>query len=403
VYVALQFVDGSLKDVMRQRFASRTRKPFSRDEIADLLAPIASALDNLHRRRMVHLDIKPENILVFKGTNRAVLADLGIAQQQGTKTRAGTPLYTSPEQAAGDRLIGPWCDVYSLGVLVYEMLTGRPPFQSNVDMALLRLHLEEKPPPLKKYRRDISTDLERTVMRALSKDPAQRFPSATAFIEAVRRRETPISDAVRRTTMILMRTPQMVKRQPWVLGLVALVVAVPVMAALVSGVMRPKPTPIPITLTAPVITVTTVPPALATAPTEAPPVVTSTPRHTPTSAPTSPPRTPTPTRVATSSTLIYPAPTLMSPRNGEIVRAQGVDLVWAWNGTLRSGERFRVRITWQGGATEKLAEGTFLSTGQPPGGVGSCQWTVDVVRVDSSGRVIQVLSGPSDSWQIKWQ
>ncbi len=111
MFVALQFVDGSLKDLIRQRFAAR--KLFTRDEVADLLAPIASALDNLHRRRMVHLDIKPENILVFKGTNRAVLADLGIAQQQGTKTRAGTPLYTSPEQAAGDRLIGPWCDVYS--------------------------------------------------------------------------------------------------------------------------------------------------------------------------------------------------------------------------------------------------------------------------------------------------
>jgi len=86
VYVALQFVDGSLKDLMRQRFAAR--KPFTRDEAADLLAPIASALDNLHRRRMVHLDIKPENILVFKGANRAVLADLGIAHGfQGREPR----------------------------------------------------------------------------------------------------------------------------------------------------------------------------------------------------------------------------------------------------------------------------------------------------------------------------
>jgi len=401
VYVALQFVDGSLKDLMRQRFAAR--KPFTRDEVADLLAPIASALDNLHRRRMVHLDIKPENILVFKGTNRAVLADLGIAQQQGTKTRAGTPLYTSPEQAAGDRLIGPWCDVYSLGALVYEMLTGRPPFQSNVDMALLRLHLEEKPPPLRKHRRDISADLERTVMRALSKDPVQRFPSATAFIEAVRQRETPISDAVRRTTTILMRTPQMVKQQPWVLGLVALIVAAPVVVALASGLMRPKPAPMPITATASAIAVTAVPPASPTAPTEVPAALTSTPRHTPTPTPTSLPRTRTPTPTPPPAAATYPAPTLMSPRNGETVPARGVDLVWAWNGTLDPGERFRVRITWQGGALEKLTEGTFLSMGQPSGESKTCQWTVDVVRVDSSGRVIQVLSRPSDSWQIKWQ
>jgi len=149
---------------------------------------------------------------------------------------------------------------------------------------------------------------------------------------------------------------------------------------------------------------TTVPPTQITLPTETLGAPTSTPRYTPTPAPTSPPRTPTPTPVATSSTLIYPAPTLMSPRDGETVRgAQGVDLIWAWNGTLHSGERFRVRITWPGGAMEKLTEGTFLSTGQPPGSSDTCQWKVDVVRVDSSGRVIQVLSGPSDSWQIKWQ
>jgi serine/threonine-protein kinase len=406
VYVALQFVDGSLKDLMRQRLAAR--RPFTRDEIADLLAPIAGALDNLHRHKMVHLDIKPENILVFKDTNRAVLADLGIAQPQGTRTRAGTPLYASPEQAAGDRPIGPWCDVYSLGVVVYEMLAGRTPFRGSMDMALLRLHLEEKPPRLGQFRRDIPADLEQAVMQALSKDPRQRFPSATAFIEALRRRPTPIADAVRHTTALLRRTPQLVRRRPWVLGMIGLIIAVSAVALLVSRLMLARPVPTPTASPTPVMATDTAAPggaipATASAPTGAPVAPTATLiRVSP--SPTFLPRTSLPTPVALTSTPIYPAPNLMSPSSGTTLRAnQAETLTWAWGRQLAAGERFRVQITGPGGTTVSLTDGSFLSIGVPQGGRGIYQWTVDVVRLDSSGHVIQVLSGPSASWQITWQ
>ena len=401
VYVALQFVDGSLKDVLRQRLAAH--QPFTRDEIADLLAPIASALDNLHKHGMVHLDIKPENILVFKSTNRTVLADLGIAQPQGARTRAGTPLYASPEQAAGDRPIGPWCDVYSLGVVVYEMLTGRTPFRGSMDMALLRLHLEEKPPSLLKFRRDISADLERAVMQALSKDPRQRFPSATAFVEALRRRPTPIVDAIRRTTTMLRRTPQMVTQRPWVLGLVALIVAVPVVATLASRLTFPMPALVPTTAPPSSVTVVATTPVPANTPTEAPVAPTSTLiKLSPTAPP--PPRAPTLTPTARPSTPIYPAPNLTSPASRTTLRAgQAETLTWAWGRSLNPDERFRVRITGPGGTTVSLANDIFLSIGQPKGGLGTYQWTVDVVRVDSSGQVIQVLSGAGAPWQIVWQ
>jgi len=400
VYVALQFVDGSLKDLLRQRHAERS--PFTRDEIADLLAPIASALDNLHRHGMVHLDVKPENILVFKDTNRTVLADLGIVQPQGVRTRAGTPLYASPEQAAGDRPVGPWSDVYSLGVVVYEMLVGRTPFRGSMDMALLRLHLEEKPPPLRRFRRDISPDLERVVMQALSKDPRQRFPSASAFVEALGRQPTPISDVVRRTTTMLRRTPQMVTQRPWVLGLVALIVAVPLMAALASRWMLARPAPSPTTAPASVATATATMTPPAVVPSETPAAPTST-RIKPTPTVTPPLRISTPTPTAQSSAPIYPAPDLMSPASNTTLRAgQGVDLVWSWNRRLNPGERFRVRITGPGGTTVSFAEDKFLAIGQPAGGPGTYQWTVDVVRVNSSGQVIQVLSGASAPWQLKW-
>ena len=406
VYVALQFVDGSLKDLMRRRFAAR--QPFTRDEIADLLAPIASALDNLHKHRMIHLDIKPENILVFKDTHRAVLADLGIAQPQGTRTRAGTPLYTSPEQAAGDRPIGPWCDVYSLGVVVYEMLAGRTPFRGSMDMALLRLHLEEKPPPLHRFRRDIPADLEQAVMQALSKDPRQRFPSATAFVEAMRRRPTPISNAVGRTTALLRRTPQLVRRQPWVLGMMGLIIAVPVVALLASRLIQARPVPTPTLAPTPVAATDTaapggVTPATVATPTEMPVAPTATLIRVSPSA-TLYPRTPSPMPAALTATPIYPAPNLMSPSSGTTLRAnQAETLTWAWGRQLAADERFRVRITGPGGTTVSLADGSFLSIGLPQGGRGAYQWTVDVVRIDSGGQVVQVLSGPSALWQITWQ
>ena len=94
----------------------------------------------------------------------------------------------------------------------------------------------------------------------------------------------------------------------------------------------------------------------------------------------------------------------MSPSSGTTLRAnQAETLTWAWGRQLAADEHFRVRITGPGGATVSLADGAFLSIGVPQGGRGTYQWTVDVVRIGSGGQVIQILSGPSASWQITWQ
>jgi len=400
VYVALQFVDYSLRELMQQRFAAG--RTFTRTEVANLLAPIASALDNLHKHKLTYLDIKPENILIFKDTGRTVLADLGIAQPHGTWTRAGTPLYSSPEQAAGDRPIGPWCDVYSLGIVAYEMLTGRTPFQGSLDVAVLRLHLEEQPPPLRRFRRDIPADLERIVLRALSKDPRQRFPSASAFVEAIRQPPAPLTDAVRRTTVILRRTPQII-RQPWAWGTIAsLIVVLAGAAALVSGWNLLKPDLRPTaTLTATSTPVTATPSPMVT-PTATQPPPTTTPSRTPTPSATYTPYTPSLT--PQTPTPIYPAPILVQPASNTTLHAnQMTDLVWAWGDReLKPDERFRVRMTGPS-SVQILTRDNFVTMGRPAGGPGTYSWTVDVVRVDSSGNVIQALSGASAPWQLSWQ
>lgn len=183
-YVAMEYVDFSLKDWMQQRF--KKKQPFSREEVYRLLSPVVQALETLHKRGVVHLDIKPDNILLTKD-GHAMLADFGISRPRDTVTHAGTPRYMSPEQAAGDRPIGPWSDVYSLACVIYEMLTGRPPFLGDSDMILLRQHVEAKPEPPSRFK-DVQIDpaLERTLLDALSKEPKQRPQSARALLQALR-------------------------------------------------------------------------------------------------------------------------------------------------------------------------------------------------------------------------
>ncbi|MFN2225573.1 MAG: serine/threonine-protein kinase, partial [Anaerolineae bacterium] len=138
LFVALEYVEGSLHSVMER--VRRGRRLVDSAAAARLLMPVAQALDAVHSMGWVHLDIKPQNILI-SSMGRAMLADFGIARRRGMHTRACTPLYASPEQADGDRPVGPWSDIYSLGVVLYEMVTGRPPFQAELDLVILNKHL----------------------------------------------------------------------------------------------------------------------------------------------------------------------------------------------------------------------------------------------------------------------
>jgi serine/threonine-protein kinase len=152
----------------------------------------ASALDNAHRHGAVHRDIKPENILMHEG--QALVADWGIALPTAAGERQpltadgfrlGTPQYMSPEQAVGDRAIDARSDVYSLGCVLYEMLTGEPPFTGATAQVVIEKVKNERPPPPSSVRETVSPRVEAAVLKALAKLPADRFQSAAEFAAAL--------------------------------------------------------------------------------------------------------------------------------------------------------------------------------------------------------------------------
>jgi Protein kinase domain len=162
------------------------------DEVRRLLCEIADALAYAHLRGVIHRDIKPDNILLDEATGRVLVTDFGIARAIEASTRltvtgiaVGTPAYMSPEQAVGDREIDGRSDLYSLGVLGYQMLTGRLPFHAGNSMALLLKHVAEPPPPIGALRPDAPRALREAIERSLMKSPEDRWPSVAAMREVL--------------------------------------------------------------------------------------------------------------------------------------------------------------------------------------------------------------------------
>ena len=163
------------------------------EETRRTLRDVADALAYAHERGVIHRDIKPDNILIDAQSGRPMVTDFGIARAvsegdsrlTATGIAIGTPTYMSPEQAAGERTIDGRSDLYSLGVLGYQMLTGEPPFIANSTPAILVKHISETPTPVEQRRSDVPPDLARVIMTLLEKDPADRFPSAAAVVVAL--------------------------------------------------------------------------------------------------------------------------------------------------------------------------------------------------------------------------
>ncbi|HTN86617.1 MAG TPA: serine/threonine-protein kinase, partial [Sorangium sp.] len=162
------------------------------EETRRLLREICDALAYAHQRGVVHRDIKPDNILLDAESGRAIVTDFGIARAMeaggrltATGIAVGTPAYMSPEQAVGEREVDGRSDIYSLGVLAYQMLTGRVPFTGGNSMALLLKHLTERPRPITDLRPDVPRALAEAIDRALMKDREDRWPTAADFREAL--------------------------------------------------------------------------------------------------------------------------------------------------------------------------------------------------------------------------
>ena len=163
------------------------------EETRRTLRDVADALAYAHERGVIHRDIKPDNILIDAQSGRPMVTDFGIARAvsegdsrlTATGIAIGTPTYMSPEQAAGERTIDGRSDLYSLGVLGYQMLTGEPPFVANSTPAILVKHISETPTPVEQRRSDVPPDLARVIMTLLEKDPVNRLPSAAAVVVAL--------------------------------------------------------------------------------------------------------------------------------------------------------------------------------------------------------------------------
>ena len=189
VYFVMAYIKGDNLGVRLQQHG-----PIAPVEVRRILREVADALAYAHHRNVIHRDIKPDNIIIDEETGRAMVTDFGIARAltdsgdsrlTATGMAIGTPAYMSPEQSAGDSAIDGRSDLYSLGVVGYQMLCGQPPFVANNTPSMLVKHLSEKPIPVDERWPDLPPDLSRAVMMCLEKDPADRFPSAAAFAVAL--------------------------------------------------------------------------------------------------------------------------------------------------------------------------------------------------------------------------
>ncbi len=185
-YFVMEHLPG---ETLREQIRRRGALP--PEEVVQIAAQLASALDYAHEQGVVHRDVKPGNVIVDPD-GHVTLTDFGIVKAASethltaTGMTVGTPEYMAPEQATGGE-VGPWTDRYALGVVAYEMLSGRVPFQADSTMALLYRIVHEPHPPLHGVRPELPAAVDAVLGRALAKEPARRYPSAQAFVEALER------------------------------------------------------------------------------------------------------------------------------------------------------------------------------------------------------------------------
>lgn len=187
-FIALEYLEGGS---LSNRLAGKPQPPRA---AAEMICLLAEAIEFAHQRGVVHRDLKPANVM-FDRHGAMKITDFGLAKRlegesAGTRTGdvMGTPSYMAPEQASGaTRQIGPPCDIYSLGVMLYEMLTGRPPFHGQDSVDTLLAVISEEPVPPRRLTAHVPRDLETICLKCLEKSPARRFASAGELAADLRR------------------------------------------------------------------------------------------------------------------------------------------------------------------------------------------------------------------------
>jgi tRNA A-37 threonylcarbamoyl transferase component Bud32 len=229
VYFVMAFVDG---ESVAGKLKRRGRLP--PEEARRVMLETADALGAAHALGIIHRDVKPDNILLEGSRGRVVVTDFGIAKALSSTTgpatltatgvAIGTPHYMSPEQAAGDREIDGRSDIYSLGVVSYQMLTGELPFHAPTVPGILMKHITERAPLVTDKCRECPEDLAACVMRSLEKDPEDRWPTADALRRALEARSATMYRSRRTSGGPAPRAPRapappaLVPRSPDVVG-----------------------------------------------------------------------------------------------------------------------------------------------------------------------------------------
>lgn len=432
-------------------------------QVTSIVSQVASALDYAHSQGVVHRDIKPSNI-ILDSTGHVTLTDFGIVKAaDGTRftttgATLGTPEYMSPEQVE-NKAISPASDIYSLGIVVYEMLAGKTPFTGTTPH-VLHAHVYEEPPDIGRLTPRLPAAVVGIVKRALAKNPRQRYRTAgemaTALAGAIRGVPEPptVRERVLSERPTVVAPPVRRGLPVWALtgggaGIILLILiiafsalekgpATPGGAAVVptaTFTASPTDTPIP----PPKATATFTPTATSTSTPTATPTSTSTPMipsslPTATATPRSPTATPTLTTETTPPGFKYPAPQLLSPEPWRHFRdptwKEEIVLVWASVGALASDEYyevlaraltraicpwgrerglFRVTLTketsvavWAPGISNTRAGGLWSESGcSIRYGEGGWEWSVRVVQAEG-GAVKEVLS-PHQSRSFLWK
>lgn len=184
-YLVMEYISGGA-------LRSRMGKPIPYAQAAAQLLPVARALQYAHQQKIVHRDVKPENILI-NDSDQPMLSDFGILKLvdleeshglTGTGKIVGTPAYMSPEQIRGREVDGR-ADMYSLGIVFFEMVTGRKPYNANTPIELSMQHLHDPIPKAKQYIRDLPAEVDQVIAQAIAKNPEDRYPNMGAFAQAL--------------------------------------------------------------------------------------------------------------------------------------------------------------------------------------------------------------------------
>ncbi|HLZ44878.1 MAG TPA: serine/threonine-protein kinase [Gemmatimonadales bacterium] len=254
-YYAMPFVDGmSLGELLKRSGALPAERALA------IIIPILDALDHAHKAGLLHRDIKPDNIMLDVARGRPLLVDFGIARRLDSGAGAaaltqtglviGTPHYMSPEQALGDPNLTPASDLYSLGCVLFQMVTGTPPFDAESSQQIVGKHIADPPPAASDVNPKVPRELSDIIQRLLAKQPSERFRSAGEVIAALEGGKQPstmrsrASEAAAATELLVSgaRTQPTARRadgatgRPRRIGWVVLAIVLPVLA-LAAGAM----------------------------------------------------------------------------------------------------------------------------------------------------------------------